>query len=377
MGGGAVILGDPSMLLLGLGVTLLAVVGYLAHARRRRRLAEFLGGPRAARRVFGRGLHRTRGVGLALVVGAGLTLAAAAGELRLAEPVPPVEPPVPRVVLAIDVSASMQASDVAPTRLARATEVARGVLDALAEAEVGLTLFAGTGYPIAPPTSDHTALRFFLDGVAPTMASATDPGTRLSDGVVAGLSLFPGVEDGGPDEPLGERAVILISDGEAGAPDPELQAALELARVRGITIHSIGVGTEAGATMAMPSGRYQLGGPVLDATGAPALSRLRESSLREIVGGAGGNYLYADGSDLGNDVAAMIGRDPTSTTDSSDSAYDWARLDLPALLGAAALLFLVAESLMGLAAFPGGRRVPSRSMGSVGGAGHVTEGRSS
>ena len=276
MGAGPVTFLDPWFLQVGVGLTALVLVGLWSHAGRRRRLADFIGGRRAVHRLSRSDLYRLR-VERALLLGiGGLALGAAAAEPHWSGS--PELPPVKSVILGIDVSASMQAADVTPTRLARAVEVAGDLLDALEDHRVGLMLFAGTGYSIAPPTHDHQALRFLLEGVTPTIASAYDPGSLLSAGIEEGVSLLErqvplAVDTVGPAVRTvaqeGERLIVLITDGEAGETDEDVSRVVEVAVEAGIGIHTIGVGTEQGAGMIIPASAYQFGGPVLDVTGAP------------------------------------------------------------------------------------------------------------
>lgn len=358
MGAGPVTFLDPWFLQIGVGLSALVLVGLRSHAGRRRRLADFLGGRRAVQRLSRSNLYRLR-VERALLLGiGGLALAAAAAEPHWSGS--PEVPPVKSVILAIDVSASMQATDVAPTRLARATEVAGELLDALEDHRVGLLLFAGTGYPIAPPTRDHQALRFLLEGVTPTIASAWDPGSLLSAGIEEGIALLQRqtlltVEPDGPAvdadpvarEREGERLIVLLTDGEAGESDEDVSRAVEAAVEAGIGIHTIGVGTEQGAGMIIPTSAYQFGGPVLDATGAPSTSRLREPPLRALATTGGGRYANAGS---GAQLRALMGELQTSESISErnpdEETPGWARYDLPFLLGLGALVLILIESLL-------------------------------
>ncbi len=358
MGAGPVTFLDPWFLQIGVGLSALVLVGLRSHAGRRRRLADFLGGRRAVHRLSRSNLYRLR-VERALLLGmGGLALAAAAAEPHWSGS--PELPPVKSVILAIDVSASMQATDVAPTRLARAAEVAGELLDALEDHRVGLLLFAGTGYPIAPPTRDHQALRFLLEGVTPTIASAWDPGSLLSAGIEEGVALLERqtlltVEPDGPavdadpvaQEREGERLIVLLTDGEAGENDEDVSRAVEAAVEAGIGIHTIGVGTEQGAGMIIPTNAYQFGGPVLDATGAPSTSRLREPPLRALAAAGGGRYANAGS---GAQLRALTGDLQTSESISErnpdEETPGWARYDLPFLLGLGALVLILIESLL-------------------------------
>ncbi len=294
-----------------------------------------------------------RGMGRAVLLGlAGLALATAAAGPRWLEAPEPVAP-VSDVVLAIDVSASMQARDEDPDRLAQAVAVADRMLDALDGQEVGLLIFAGKTYPLAPPTLDHDALRFLLRGITPTTATAYDPGTLLSLAITDAVSLLQSTPAdssaaAAAQPPAGRKLVLLIGDGDTGEPDAPVGSAVRAARDGGVTIHTVGVGTERGAGMSLASGAYQQGGPVLDAGGAPARSRLREPLLRQIASSGGGRYALADSPDdlaaLESDLRALA---QLPAPDVAPDLPPWTRYDVPFLLGVLALALVAVESLLG------------------------------
>ena len=313
----------------------LAVVVLLAwwmHSRRRRRLAEFLGGRRAAVRLARSNLYRLQLERVLLLALVTMAVAAAAADPRWAGR-DPLAPPR-SVVLAIDISASMQATDVEPTRLAEAVRVADELIESLEDERVGLLLFSGTTYTLAPPTQDVATVRHFLSGLTPTIASEYDPGTLISVAIRESAALWTR-----PPE-LGEiRSIILISDGEGG----ELpEAAVDEARTvaaRGIHVHAIGVGTERGSGMEMPQAQYQFGGPVLDVTGVPATSRLDETALMRVAQAGVGRYAHADD-------GGALGRLRRSLAPPRAAGQWWRRYDLASVFIVVALAGLLAESLL-------------------------------
>ncbi|MGE0158201.1 MAG: VWA domain-containing protein [Gemmatimonadales bacterium] len=338
---------DLSPLWLGAPLVALILVGVWSHGTRRRKLAAFLGGRRALVRLARTDLSGLR-LGRVLLLGlAGACLAFAAADPHWVEPPPGEAPPVDRVVLAIDVSASMQATDVAPTRLASAVEIATELLDALEGQQVGLMLFAGTAYPIALPTLDHTAVAFLLRGVVPTMASAYDPGTLLSVAVADGITMLQAVDSASVPARIGRRRLVVIGDGDVGDEPAALGEAAALAAEAGVEVHTIGVGTERGGPMSLPAGTYQLGGPVTDAGGRQAVSRMRESLLRDLAGGAGGLYAHVDAEgDVRAIMRALVAPAPVAEVAPGDTPPPWARYDLPLTLGVAALILILMESLL-------------------------------
>lgn len=357
---------EPTLLQAGLALTLLVLVGVWRHQARRRRLGEFLGGRRAVGRLSRTNLYRVRVERLLLLGLAGGSLALASGEPRWPD-APERSPQVNQVILALDVSASMQAADVSPTRLARAVGIAQALIDRLEDHRVGLLLFAGTGYPLAPPTHDHDALRFLLRGVTPTIASALDPGTRLSAAIGEAIALLDrearvAAETRGqpfalePAATSGVRHLVLIGDGDSGEDDEGVEGALETALEADLEVHTVGVGTEVGAGMLMPAGTYQLGGPVLDASGTRVVSRMQEPLLRNVASRSGGRYASGGSQgavrELGDAMAEpQADADPRLTEDVSLLG----RYDLPFVFGLLALVLVFAESLLDVV-LPGRRR---------------------
>ena len=325
---------QPAFLPLGAAVALLVVLGLWRHAVRRRRLASFLGGTPAVRRLSGSDLHRLRVERMLLVGGVCLAIAAAAAEPRWAVSAPPAPPRT--VVIAIDVSASMQAADVAPNRLARAVGVAEELIGALEDQRVGLLLFSGSAYPLAPPTFDRGVVRRLLSGVTTTTASAHDPGTLMEVGLEEAATLSTGDQ-----ERAGERWVVLIGDGDTQESAEALQSVARAIVDRGVRIHTIGVGTAEGGALQMPRAPYQLGGPVLDERGAPARSRLDGVVLERIAEEGRGSYANADDGPALADVHASFER-------AVSTSPWWLRYDLASLLVLLALAGLLAESLLEL-----------------------------
>ncbi len=339
------IFADLSLLWLGGALTALILVGIWSHGRRRRKLAEFLGGRRALARLSRSDLSGLR-LGRALLLGiSGLCLAIAAARPSWIEPPAPEPPPIDRLVLAIDVSASMQATDVEPTRLARAVDAARDLLAEVEEQEVGLIVFAGTSYRLAPPTLDHDALAFMLDGVTPTMASAYDPGTLASVAILDAVALLGSSQDSTARQ--GWQRVLLISDGDDGESAEAVAAAVDSARAAGVEVHAIGVGTDRGAGMSLAAGTYQLGGPITTASGGRAVSRLREATLRDLARRGGGRYAHVDAVGDMQQLRSGISAPPLPTQlPGADPRPVWTRYDLPFVLGVAALVLVLLESLL-------------------------------
>jgi Ca-activated chloride channel family protein len=256
-----------SAALLALAPLLWAALLVLDRARARR-LDRLLGGRAPAR--GGARRARRRGAGRALAA-TGLLLALAAA-LDAAPAAVGGGAGGPDVVLCLDVSRSMLATDLAPDRLGRA----RGEIRALAEHakgdRIGLVVFAGEARPLVPLTRDLRSLA--------EMALAADPlsvkkgGTDLGAALDAALAL------------LGDRrpaAIVLVTDGE-DLGGSGLEAARRCA-LRGVAVHCLGLGTALG-------GKIAEGGAFLkDRSGAEVVSALDPAGLRRIAEAAGGAFV--------------------------------------------------------------------------------------
>ncbi|MBI4364790.1 MAG: VWA domain-containing protein [Candidatus Latescibacteria bacterium] len=188
------------------------------------------------------------------------------------------------LVLALDLSRSMDARDTRPDRLRAAKHEALALLDALEGSQVGLVFFAGDARVVAPLSTDREGLASLVE-----TASTRDldrPGTDLGAAIsIAGRLLRrPG------DRP---RAIVLLSDGENLGGDPV--GALESFRRSGARLYSIGVGTPEGSTIPIVDTTGTVRGQKRDAQGSVVISRLDEPALRNLARLGGGRYERADG----------------------------------------------------------------------------------
>ena len=181
------------------------------------------------------------------------------------------------VLIALDLSASMLADDVKPTRLARAKLLIGNLLDELQGERVGLACFAGTAFLQVPLSSDYEVLRDILPGLDPSFLPQA--GTDFT-----GMLRVAGEAFG--QSTAADRFLIVLSDGEAH--DPEWRAGLEALKKKGVKIISLGVGTAAGSLLSDPQG-----GVVKDGRGAAVLTRLEPATLEELARETGGAYREA------------------------------------------------------------------------------------
>ena len=187
------------------------------------------------------------------------------------------------VVVALDVSKSMLATDLAPDRLERAKQLIGKLMNSMPNDRIGLVLFAGKAYLQMPLTTDHGAAGMFVSSASPD--AVPQQGTVISEALKRSGNAFNAAE-------RRFKTVILISDGE----DHDAEAvttAKELA-VQGMMINTIGVGS--------PEGSYipdsVTGENKIDpATGASVISKLNEDVLKQIAATTNGIYIHLQESD--------------------------------------------------------------------------------
>jgi Ca-activated chloride channel homolog len=183
-------------------------------------------------------------------------------------------------ILVLDLSPSMGASDLTPSRVARARYAAADILSAAHDARVGLVAFAGEPHTVAPLTSDVATVRVLLQPLAPSLMP--ESGDRLAPALDEAQELL---RAGGYTR---HGQVVVLSDGISD-PVESLRVAQEL-RKEGSTVNVIGVGTAAGAPE--PDGK---GDFIHDPAGRLHITRLQTEELQHIAAAGGGEYVSVSG----------------------------------------------------------------------------------
>ncbi|MEI7963703.1 MAG: VWA domain-containing protein [Chitinophagaceae bacterium] len=179
------------------------------------------------------------------------------------------------VMIALDVSKSMLAQDIKPSRLDRAKQLLGRLIDGLSNDRVGIVVFAGRAYLQMPLTGDHGAAKMFLSAASPD--AVPTQGTVIGDALTMCSSAFNGREKK-------YKAVILISDGE-DHDEGALKIASQMAN-EGVSINTIGIGSPEGATI-LDETTNEL---KKDINGNTVVTKLNETSLRDIAAKANGTY---------------------------------------------------------------------------------------
>jgi Ca-activated chloride channel family protein len=322
-------------LLAALVLVPLGLVGARAIDDRRRRRFAGLGGLGRAVGGSGRARPATGRISAALVAVAFVILAIALARPQATVSLPRVEG---TLMLAFDVSASMAADDVTPTRMEAAKAAAKTIVEQQPPGVVvGVVAFSDAGLAVQTPTSDQAAVLAAIARLAPSR------GTSVGQGILAALTAIARAETDTPADYYSNRsaaptdtpppvapgshdgaAIVLFSDGENNErPDP--MTAAQVAADRGIRIVTVGVGTAAGTT--------------LDLDGFKVQSALDQPALQQIADLTAGSY----------QAAASL--DPSAVYDqlSEHVVVRDEAIEVTALVAAAGLVLLLCATVLSLA----------------------------
>ena len=192
------------------------------------------------------------------------------------------------IIVAIDVSASMLAADMPPSRLAKAKSETAGLIDLLKGDRIGLVVFAGEAFVQCPLTMDYSAAKMFLADI--DYGSVPQPGTALGEAIRRAAAAFVEKE-------RKHKVLIAITDGE-DTQESDPMAAAEEAKKAGIVMYTIGVGTPAGEPIPVRNAAGQVEGYKKDDEGQVVMSRLDEAGLQEAALKTGGKYYRATAGEL-------------------------------------------------------------------------------
>lgn len=190
------------------------------------------------------------------------------------------------MVIAIDVSNSMLAQDLQPSRIERARQSVSKLIDEMENDRVGLIVFAGKAYTQLPITTDYNAAKMMLATIKPDLVPVQ--GTAIGQAIEMGMASFK--------EEKGGKAIIVITDGE-NHEDDAVDMAKEAAS-KGIHIYTVGMGLADGA----PIPEYknnQMTGFKKDRSGNTIITRLDESMLQQIAQAGNGIYVRASNTHAG------------------------------------------------------------------------------
>lgn len=182
-------------------------------------------------------------------------------------------------IIAMDISNSMLAEDVSPSRLDRSKMMVENMVDNFTNDKIGLIVFAGDAFVQLPITSDYVSAKMFLNSIDPSMM--VSQGTDIATAINMATHSFTQEEGVG-------KAIIVVTDGEdheGGA----VEAAKD-AKKKGMNVFVLGVGSPKGAPVPIPGST----GYMRDNSGNTVMSVLNEAMCREIASAGGGAYIHVD-----------------------------------------------------------------------------------
>lgn len=191
------------------------------------------------------------------------------------------------LVICLDLSNSMLAEDIKPNRLENAKRAISRLLDELKNDRIGIVVFGGEAYTQLPITTDYAAAKMFLNTVGTDIIPVQ--GTAIGKAIDMGMRSFD------PESPT-SKTIIVITDGE-NHEDDAVEKAQEAAE-RGITVHTIGMGSTEGAPIPIYRGKKRTDFRK-DKEGNSVVSRLSEENLTQIAQAGSGIFVRASSSNSG------------------------------------------------------------------------------
>lgn len=238
------------------------------------------------------------------------------------------------IMLAMDISGSMLAEDFRPNRLAAAKEVAKDFIKGRPSDRIGLVVFSGESFTQCPLTSDHNILITLLDEIRSGMI---EDGTAIGDGLATSVSRLK-------ESDAVSKVIILLTDGENNRGFIDPQSAAEIAKVFGLRVYTIGVGTIGTAPYPIqtPFGmQYQ-----------QVEVRIDEPLLKNIAAMTNGKYFRATNTESLREIYSEIDQMEKSKVDITEFHRKHEEF-LPYAL--AALVLLAINFILGISVF---RRFP-------------------
>ncbi|MEO0311916.1 MAG: hypothetical protein RIQ89_1573 [Bacteroidota bacterium] len=191
------------------------------------------------------------------------------------------------LIIALDLSNSMNAEDIKPSRLERARQSISRLIDKLENDRIGLIIFAGKAYVQLPITTDYGAAKLFLNTVNTNIIPTQ--GTAIGEAINSAMTSFAGSDNK-------YKNIIVITDGE-NHEDDAVEAAKK-AQAEGAKVHAIGMGSTEGAPIPITENGVRVD-YLKDNNGNTVISRLNDNALKDIASAGGGLYIKASNSDDG------------------------------------------------------------------------------
>ena len=228
-------------------------------------------------------------------------------------------------IICMDISNSMKAEDVAPSRLDKSKMLVENLTENFTNDKLGLVVFAGDAFVQLPITSDYVSAKMFLQNIDPSLIATQ--GTDIAKAITLAMRSFTQQDKIG-------RAIIVITDGEdheGGA----MEAARE-ARKKGINVFILGVGSTKGAPIPVGDGGY-----MADASGQTVMTALNEQMCREVAKAGSGTYIHVDNT---SDAQKQLNDELTRLQKGETNSVIYSEYDEQfQAFGILAILLLIAE----------------------------------
>lgn len=190
--------------------------------------------------------------------------------------------------LAVDVSNSMNAEDIVPSRLERSKQAINKLIGDMKGDRIGVIVFADKAFVQLPITTDYTAAKMFLSTVNTNLVASQ--GTAIAEAINLAMRSYSDEER--------SKAIVIISDGEDHENDAAVKAAQEAAK-KGVRIYTIGMGLADGAPIPEYNRYGHQTGYRKDKQGNTIITRLDEQMLKKIASAGNGIYVRASNSNVG------------------------------------------------------------------------------
>jgi len=202
------------------------------------------------------------------------------------------------LVLAVDASLSMLATDERPSRLERVKQEIRRLRALSPGDRVGLLAFAGRSYVLSPITVDGGALDLFLDNLDPSVVGQA--GSSIAQTIAQGTSLLALTKSGA------DRALVILSDGEAFEPQDEILASARRAKEQGVSLVTVGFGTTQGSTIPVREGNRVT--EKKDEAGQVVTTHYKPEVLQAAAAAATGTFIPAESNDKAARIKSALAR---------------------------------------------------------------------
>lgn len=181
-------------------------------------------------------------------------------------------------IICLDISNSMLAEDVVPSRLDKSKMLVENLVDNFTNDKIGLIVFAGDAFVQLPITSDYVSAKMFLQNITPGLIQTQ--GTNIADAIDLASKSFTQQNNVG-------RAIVVITDGENH--EPGATEAAVAAKKKGINVFILGIGNTTGAPIPMGDGGY-----LKDHSGNTVMTALNENMCKELAQAGSGQYIHVD-----------------------------------------------------------------------------------